>query len=191
MVKFTLTICLSTLFSTFLFAQSGCPGCSVNLPANLPSDTVYLPTLPDGISGIYYETDISFRLPRTTTPVHAIDSTTPSGLTISKFEIVSIEGLPPGMFWQPNQFNFDMPSETDGCLKICGTPHEADSFKLIVTLRATVLFVAQEATFPMSLYIAPKVSNTNGFSMTNPEGCGSTTVTFTNNVPSNGVPGFS
>ncbi len=83
-----------------------------------------------------------------------------------------------------------MSTETDGCIKICGTPSTSDSFELIVTLKATVLFFAQEATFPLSLYIAPKVSNTDGFSLTNPEGCGSTTVTFTNNVPSGGASGF-
>lgn len=173
-----------------LQAQSGCPGCAVTLPPGLPADTIYLPDLPDGVSGTYYEQDISFRLPQTTTPVNAIDSTTPPGLTISKFEIISIDGLPPGMYWQPNQFNFNIPNQTDGCIKICGTASTSDSFELIVKLKATILFISQEATFPMSLYIAPKVSNTVGFAMTDPEGCGSTTVTFSNNVPSNGVSGF-
>jgi hypothetical protein len=190
MFKFTLTVWISLLFSLLLQAQTGCPGCAVMVPAGLPADTVFLPDLPDGTAGSLYNEDISFRLPKTTTPVNAIDSTTPPGLTISKFEIVSIDGLPPGMYWQPNKFNFDMSTETDGCIKICGTPSTSDSFELIVTLKATVLFFAQEATFPLSLYIAPKVSNTDGFSLTNPEGCGSTTVTFTNNVPSGGASGF-
>lgn len=190
MLRSTLAICISLLFSVLLEAQTGCPGCAVSVPAGLPADTVYLPALPDGVAGTYYDQDISFRLPKTTTPVNAIDSTTPPGLTISKFEIVSIDGLPPGMYWQPNKFNFDVSTETDGCIKICGTATTSDSFELIVTLKATVLFFAQEATFPMSLYIAPKVSNTVGFSLTDPEGCGSTTVSFTNNVPSGGADGF-
>lgn len=190
MLKAIPSICISTLFSFILQAQSGCPGCAVGVPAGLPADTVYLPHLADGVAGTPYDTEISFRLPKTSTPVHAIDSTTPPGLTISKFEIVSIDGLPPGMYWQPNKFTFNMSTETDGCLKFCGTPSISDSFKLIVTLKATVFFLAQEATLPISLYIAPKVSNTDGFSLTGPEGCGSTTVTFTNNVPSAGGSGF-
>lgn len=187
----TLTIWMTLFFTCLLKAQTGCPGCTVSVPTGLPADTVYLPDLADGTVGSMYNENISFRLPKTTNPVHAIDSTTPPGLNISKFEIVSIDGLPAGMYWQPNKFTFDMNSETDGCIRICGTPYQSDSFELIVTLKATVLFLAQEATFPMSLYIAPKVSNTVGFSMTDPEGCGSTTVTFTNHVPSGGADGFS
>jgi PKD repeat protein len=190
MRNITLTIWIITFFSVFAHAQTGCPGCAVNVPPGLPADTVYLPDLPDGVAGTAYDFDLSFRLPKTTTPVNAIDSTTPPGLNISKFDIVSIDGLPAGLYWQPNKFSFNTASETDGCIKICGTPYSSDSFELTVTLRATVFFIEQEATFPMSLYIAPKVSDTEGFSMLDPEGCGSTTVTFTNNIPSGGMSGF-
>ncbi|MBK6998270.1 MAG: T9SS type A sorting domain-containing protein [Lewinellaceae bacterium] len=192
MRQLLLTICFSALFfSTIFHAQTGCPGCVVNVPASFPADTIYLPDLPDGVKGTPYNEDVSFRLPKTTTPVNAIDSTTPPGLTITKFEILAIDGLPPGLYWQLNQSVFDPATQTDGCIKICGTPLETDSFELTVTLKATVFILTQESTFPMSLYIAPKVSTTDGFSITNPIGCGSTTVTLTNNVPSNGDAGFS
>ena len=192
MRQLLLTICLSTFFFTPIFhAQTGCPGCVVNVPAGFPADTIYLPDLPDGVKGTPYDRDVSFRLPKTTTPVNAIDSTTPPGLTITKFEIVSVDGLPPGLYWQLNQSVFDPETQTDGCMKICGTPLETDSFELIVKLKATVFILSQESTFPMSLYIAPKVSTTDGFSITNPTGCGSNTVAFTNNVPSNDQDGFS
>lgn len=190
MRTFTLIALFASLFSHFVQAQTGCPGCSVNVPAGLPADTVYLPALPDGQVGTPYDQDLSFRLPKTTNPVHAIDSTTPPGLTISKFDIVSVDGLPAGMYWQPNKFTFDMSTETDGCVKFCGTPYQSDTFHLVVTLKATVVLFAQEATFPMTLYIAPKVSNTTGFSMSNPEGCGETTVSFTNHIASEGHAGF-
>lgn len=190
MRTFTLIVLFATIISS-LQAQTGCPGCSVSVPAGLPADTIYLPSLPDGTVGSAYNEDISFRLPKTTNPVHAVDSTTPPGLTISKFEILSVDGLPAGMYWQPNKFTFDMNTETDGCVKFCGTPYESDTFHLVVTLKATVFLLAQEATFPMTLYIAPKVSNTAGFSMTDPEGCGETTVEFTNHIASQGHAGFS
>ncbi len=180
----------SALFIGSLRAQTGCPGCTLNLPAGLPADTLYLQSLPDGEKGTYYDHDLSFRMPKTTTPVHAIDSTTLPGLTISKIEIISIDGVPPGLHWQPNQWIFETANQTDGCVKFCGTPSVSDSFVMTVKIKATVLFLTQEATFPLKIYIAPKVSTTQGFTMTNVTGCGSTTVTFENNIPSGGVPGF-
>jgi len=170
-------------------AQTGCPGCTVNLPT-LPDDTLYLAPMPDGVIGQPYDADLSFRVPKTTTPVYAIDSTTPPGLPISKIEVVGVDGLPAGMFWEANQLIFETATETDGCVKFCGTPYESDSFIITVKLKATVLFITQETSFPLRLYIAPPTSNNDGFSMNNFTGCGPTTVTFTNNIPSNGDPGF-
>ena len=185
-----LSLCSLLLATWSLSAQSGCPGCMVNVPAGLPEDTIYLANIPDGLQGTVYDQDVSFRMPKTTTPVAAVDSTTPAGLTISKIEILAVEGLPAGLYWQPNQFIFEVGSQTDGCIKICGTPAVSDSFLLTVRVKATVLFLSKEASFPMRMYIAPKVSTTDGFSMTNFTGCDSTTVIFTNNIPSDGQPGF-
>lgn len=194
MLKNYLTL-LSFLFVLCIFnqisAQTGCPGCQINLPAGLPEDTVYLPAFPDGQVGVEYNQDISFRMPKTTTPVAAIDSTTPPGLTINSIEIVGVEGLPPGLSWEPSQFVFPVATQTDGCIKICGTPTVSDSFIVTVKLKATILFFSQEATFPLRIYIAPGTSQNDGFTMLNPVGCGSTTVEFTNNIPSGGNPGFS
>lgn len=185
-----LSFCLLALALNALSAQSGCPGCVINLPANLPADTLYLPPLPDAEKGTPYDRDISFRVPKTTTPVYAVDSVTPPGLTISKIEIVGIEDMPPGLSWEASKTVFETAVETDGCIKICGTPFVSDSFVMTVRLKATVLIFNQEASFPIRLYVAPKSSTTTGFSMTGVDGCGSTTVTFQNNVPSNGVTGF-
>ncbi len=177
-------------FITALNAQTGCPGCTVNLPAGLPADTLFLQDLPDGEHGMYYSHDLSFRMPKTTTPVHAVDSTTPAGLPISKIEIISIGGLPPGLHWEPNQWVFETDTQTDGCVKFCGTPTQTDTFVMTVTVKATVLFFSQETSFPLVLYVAPKISTTEGFTMTNFTGCGSAEVSFSNNIPSGGLPGF-
>lgn len=184
-----LLLCLSAFGANMLSAQIGCPGCQTSLPP-LPADTLYLENLPDGEQGQYYDHNISFRVPKTTTPVHAVDSLTPAGLPISKIEIVSLEGLPPGLNWQPSQWTFQTASETDGCIRICGTPQTSDSFFLTVKLKATVFVITQEASFPMNLYIAPPTVSNDGFSMSNYIGCGSTTVTFTNNHPSDDNPNF-
>lgn len=190
MRQIALSLLLGLLAATPIFAQIGCPGCQTSLPA-LPADTLYLQNLPDGEQGQTYDHDISFRVPKTTTPVNAVDSVTPPGLPISKIEIVSLEGLPPGLNWQPSQWSFQTDSETDGCIRICGTPEVADSFVLTVKLKATVFIITQEASFPMSLYIAPPTVSNDGFSMANYTGCGNATVSFTNNHPSGGNPEYS
>ena len=103
---------------TCLSAQSGCPGCIVDVPAGLPDDTLFLAPIPDGTLGSAYDQDISFRVPKSTTPVNAIDSITPPGLPISKIEIVGVDGLPAGLFWEANQTVFETATLTDGCIKI-------------------------------------------------------------------------
>ncbi len=186
-----LSLCFFVFILDVLNAQSGCPGCVIGLPAGLPEDTLYLPVFPDGEKGTPYNADISFRVPKTTTPVNAVDSTTPPGLPISKIEIVGIDDMPPGLFWEASQMVFQTATETDGCIKICGIPTTSDSFVMIVKLKATVLIFNQETSFPIRLYVAPKVSTTAGFTMSDVVGCGSTTVTFTNNIPSDSMAGFS
>lgn len=190
MRQLLLSFCFILAALTVLPAQSGCPGCLLNLPAGLPDDTLYLPPLPDGVKGTPYNQDISFRVPKTTTPVHAVDTTTPPGLPISKIEIVGIEDMPPGLFWEASQLVFETATQTDGCIKICGTPSKSDSFVMTVKLKATVFIFSQESSFQIRLYVAPKTSSTDGFAMSNITGCGSTTVTFTNNIPSGGNTGF-
>lgn len=185
-----LLLCFCAFGAFSLSAQIGCPGCQTNLPPGLPADTLFLQNLPDGEKGLPYDEDIAFRVPKTTTPVHAVDSTTPAGLPISKIEILSVEGLPPGLNWEPSQWEFQTDQETDGCIRICGTPTTSDSFLLLVKIKATVFVITQEASFPMKLYIAPPTVTNDGFSMTNYTGCGSTTVSFVNNHPSDGSPNF-
>jgi PKD domain/Secretion system C-terminal sorting domain len=184
-----LTLLFCSLFS-MLFAQIGCPGCVTQINPAFPADTLYLQAIPDGTYGVPYDQDISFRMPKTTTPVHAVDSTTPPNLPISKIEILGVDGVPPGLFWQPNQFVFETGTQTDG-IKLCGTPTQSDSFVLTVRLKATVFVIAQETSFPLKMYIGPKVSITEGFTMENFTGCAPLTTSFSNNIPSNGNAGYS
>lgn len=186
----TLLLSAGLFLAVSLAAQTGCPGCIVSLPNSLPADTLFLPALPDGEAGKVYNTNLSFRMPQTTTPVYAVDSTTPPGLTISEIEILAVEGLPAGLNWQPNQFIFNPTNQSDGCFRICGTPLQTDSFVLTVRLRAKVLFINQETSFPMRLYIAPPTSSNDGFTAVNTIGCGTTTVSFANSNPSGGQPGY-
>ena len=174
-----------------LYAQSGCPGCVVNLPADLPEDTIYLSSAADGQAGVYYESDLSFRMPKTTTPVNANDPDTPPGLGISQITITSVSNLPPGLAWEANQTVFDVSQETDGCVQFCGTPLIPGLYNVEVVVRAEILFLAQVSSFSFPILILPGTSVTEGFTLANNSGCGSVTAGFANNVPSEGREGYS
>jgi hypothetical protein len=171
-------------------AQVGCPGCNVSLPA-LPADTIFISDAPDGEAGQPYDHNISFRMPKTTTPVHETDPSTPPGLNISNIDIVAVVNVPPGLNWQPSQFSFNPSSQTDGCVKFCGTPLQPGLYNVEVFVTATVLTLNESTSFSFPIYIAPSTSTSAGFSMTNNSGCGEVAVSFQNNLPSNGVNGYS
>ncbi|MEO1713920.1 MAG: PKD domain-containing protein, partial [Bacteroidota bacterium] len=181
------------LFTLLVFAQlsyAQCPGCTVDLPT-LPEDTIYLGPAPDGQANAYYEADISFRMPKTTDPVSAVDPDIPPGLTLDDVEITGVTGLPLGLEWEANQTFFEVATETDGCVRLCGTPLVSDSFFVLVNLNATIFGITQTASFEFPLYVGPATTSNDGFSMSNNIACGSTTVEFTNNVPSDGQTGYS
>lgn len=191
MPKFFYSIAL-VLFAlsttTSIIAQ--CPGCIIDVPP-LSEDTIWLSDIPDGEVGMSYAEDMSFRLPKTTTPVNANDPDTPAGLTISEITITSLVNLPPGIQWTASQTVFDTAEETDGCIRLCGTPLVADTFEVEVNITAIVFGFPQNTSFTVPMVINPAMSSSDGFSMTNNIGCGTSTVEFSNNVISNGADGFS
>lgn len=188
---------LRTLLTTLLISstlwlsgQTGCPGCQITLP-DLPQDTIYLSAAPDGEAGQFYNGDMSFRLPRTTTPVNATDPNTPAGLPIDAFTILAVTGLPTGMRWEASQLEFVTSQQTDGCVKLCGTPYVPGLYTINVVIQARILFVTQQTAFSFPLLIAPAQTVAEGFTIVNSSGCGQVEATFINNVPSNGADGFS
>ncbi len=180
---------LSTFFAGQIIAQ--CPGCLINVPAGLPEDTIYLGAIPNATVGVYYEQDLSFRLPKTTDPVNANDPSIPAGLTIDEITINSLTNVPPGLAWEVDQDIYIPEDETDGCIRFCGTPFTADTFIVDVVIDAVVFGLTQSASFSMLMIVEPSGSQTDGFSMENNIGCGSVEVDFTNNIPSGGNDGYS
>ena len=187
----TLNWILFILPSGFLFAQSGCPGCEVTLPELIPEDTLFLSPAPNGQTGVYYEEDISFRMPLTTDPVAEADPTVPPGITINAVTINTLTNVPPGLGWELSGFEFDLPDQKDGCIRFCGTPLQPGLYMVEVVLTAEVFVISSTTSFAFPILIEPSVSQTEGFNLVNNSGCGAVEVVFENNVPSNGMEGFS
>ena len=186
-------ICLSLLncIGLTIYSQSGCPDCALSLPDTLGPDTIFLTAAPEGQAGVYYEGDVSFRLPKSTTPVAAVDPDVPPGIGISKITISGVSNVPPGLSWEASQLEFDTEELTDGCVRFCGTPLQPGLYLVDVTITARILVIEQNANVTIPILIRPAESMTDGFNMVNNSGCGSVEVAFENNVPSNGQAGFS
>lgn len=190
MKKITFFLLFFLAFAKWATAQTGCPDCIVTLSDTLPEDTIFLTAAPDGQVGQYYEADISFRMPKTTTPVAEVDPDVPAGLEISSITINSLSNIPPGLNWEISQTEFELETETDGCVRICGIPLQPGPYEVEVVLTATIFFIEETTSFSFPIFIAPAVSNTDGFTITNNSGCGEVTASFTNNVPSDSLDGF-
>jgi hypothetical protein len=184
----TLLVCMALFFavSMQLNAQS-CPTCTIILP-NMPVDTVYLDTFPNARQNEYYEEQLSFRLPMTTTPLIGLDTTQniPAGINLTAFSVQGISGLPLGMSFTldrplPARYDEAAPDTRDGCVTICGTPRQSGIFIVnISVLVETGILAPQPATIPLEFLVLPDTSA--GFSMANSNGCAPLTVSFTNNI---------
>lgn len=180
-------------FFCFLFGNlSGqvCNECIVDLPT-LPEDTLFLGAMPDGFVGTNYEAALNFRMPKTTTPVNAIDPGTPAGLDIEEITLLSINNLPTGLIWETVETEFFPDENTDGCIQFCGTPLVAGTYEVEVAIAAKISIITQTTAFRFVMVINPASSNTAGFSLSNNISCGPTEVEIINNIPSNGQGGIS
>ncbi len=178
--------------------QAQCPGCTINLPAGIPADTIVVDSLPSAIKSIYYEETMSFRLPYTTDPLAAVappGTSVPSGLSIDHFIIQSVTGLPPGLSWtgdRPNPMKYDetAPDTRDGCITLCGTPGASGTFTVNVNLEIQIQgFVFPSPPVPLEFIVEPDTNAT--FSTDTSAGCTPFNVTVSTLMPSNGNPGIS
>ena len=182
---------LACLFQNNIL-QAQCPGCTINLPAGIPADTIVVDTLPSAIKSIYYEEVMSFRLPYTTDPLAAVappGTSVPSGLSIDHFIIQSVTGLPPGLSWtgdRPNPMKYDetAPDTRDGCITLCGTPGASGTFTVNVNLEIQIQgFVFPSPPVPLEFIVEPDTNAT--FSTDTSAGCTPFNVTVSTLMPSN------
>ncbi|MEM8583338.1 MAG: PKD domain-containing protein [Bacteroidota bacterium] len=190
-MRLVFTLFLGILYAG-VYAQTGCPDCIISLPDTLPDDALYLDSLANGQAGSPYNETLSFRLPMTTTPIAESGEDIPSGIGLSRFEIEQVLGVPPGLNWElSNDVFMVSDGDTDGCVRICGTPIIAGSYLVEVQLRAFAGPISSPASVFVPLTIEQQVVNNDGFSIINASACGEVTAEFVNNNPSNGQDGFS
>ncbi len=179
----TLLLALFIGFAGSIFAQ--CPNCTINLPP-MPVDTVYLDTFPDATQNQYYEEQISFRLPMTTTPLAVLQPGVPSGISLSAFQVLGISGLPLGMSFildrpLPAVYDETAPDTRDGCVTICGTPLQSGTFTVnISVLVETGILAPESAIIPLTFIVQPDTSAS--FSVDVSNGCSPLEVNITNNI---------
>jgi PKD repeat protein len=177
------------LLAVFSFSQATaqCPNCTIAVPAGIPSDTVYLDSFPHAQRNQYYEQQASFRFPYTTTPLAALRPGTLSGVALQSFTIVGISGLPLGLSWKLDQptpavYNQSSPATRDGCVTVCGTPLQAGTFTVNISiLVATGITAPQAAVIPITFVVLPDSAGA-GFTLAPGLGCQPLTVNFTNLV---------
>ena len=139
---------------------------------------IYPNSLPSGIVGQSYGTDVTFVMPLDTL-----------GYNFTNFDILSVS-LPVGLTWQCNNSatncNYNPQVSQYGCVHINGTPLLTGQYTIDITVIAD-LTVVQGYPFTFQIYMEVLPSTTsvsnNGFDMTGSSGCAPITVDFTNNNP--------
>lgn len=164
-----------------LLGQTGCPNCQIDTGCfDAAGPTLCPATLPDGVQGQYYDTDVTFWMPQNFT-YQSIN------ITLQQIVITGVAGLPQGLSWQPNNANMTYvitsnPSSQRGCVKICGTPAIPGNFTITVNVTATVQTPlgqqVQPQSFTLNLHIAPQSGGNPFFTFNPASGCDAATVTF-------------
>ncbi|MCH2044111.1 MAG: T9SS type A sorting domain-containing protein [Saprospiraceae bacterium] len=189
-----------SIFAIFAFmmslqplATAQCPtACTTVLPADVQAvvDTIHLDTFPNGQKGVPYDENLSFRLPHTTGPLVAFGA--PPNIDINRFTISDVVGLPVGMSYQldkalPATYDATAPATRDGCVRICGTPVQAGVFNVIIKASVNVAILGDvDQDIPLVFIVEPDSSA--AFFSSSTFACDSATISFTNNIASNGDP---
>jgi len=194
-LTFILFLVISFFYLTQVEAQ--CPGCitDMNFTISPAAPGITPDSLPDGIAGQFYDTDVNFYLPAQFT------HSSGTNVTLNKLEVLSVSGLPFGLSFQSSSANNTFfpsqnpPTTEHGCAKICGTPVFPGQYSMVVFVRAYVNTVIGNQTsddsFILPIKILPGGSGNASFTAYNTTGCGHVTASFETNLPSNGKPGFS
>lgn len=182
---------LLACIAAFSYAQTGCPGCVIDVNCNIPGGGLCPDSLPGATYGQPYSEDITFYLPN-----QVFVSQLGQNCTLLNLRIDAVSGLPFGITWECNNSqngcNYVPANSNLGCVRICGTPiANPGIYNITVFCTGTVdagIFGNQSGpqNFNFQMVVFPDTTTNSGFGMSPALGCAPLTVAFTNNFPSNG-----
>jgi len=134
--------------------------------ANMPG---LFPTPADGIDtgmvGAAYVQDFTIIIPADTTV--AIPPAPPTTVSVNTVTITGIGGLPPGLAYACDISSCIWPGNTNGCFRIDGTPTQAGTFTVTVTVVANVTALGFPVDAPpQDIVYTLEVTGTGGCVMT-------------------------
>lgn len=193
LIKFFLLASISLFLSLPTQAQ-----CVIDSTVADSLPGIYPAMAPNAIGCNFYDTDVTFVFPEDTiVNVFGV----PRRLPFLSFEILDIAGLPQGLEWECNldscfyDFSPGGPGDSIGCIRIFGTPTVPGLYPLSVSARAAVLFLGsptfENTTLEYSILVEPCQFNSDCYEYTVSSNCLPATVEMSNNIPSNGNPGYS
>ncbi|MEM7660409.1 MAG: hypothetical protein AAF399_30175, partial [Bacteroidota bacterium] len=166
----------------------------------IDGDGIYPDTLAPVVGCQPFEQQVTFVFPRDTT---ASIGGTPVTFPFQFFRIDSISGLPAGVDWacdlspdceylvHPDSANVD----TVGCISLFGTPTIPATYPLQVWVTAQVIIFGTPGDNPTSfnfpLTVQPCEFTGSCYTLNLSANCEPASLSFTNEVPSNGNPGYS
>ncbi len=136
--------------------------------------------LPNGTTGIYYETFLTFYM-----PASVVDPGSGVEATLNTIVIAGVAGLPFGMTWQsnsPNNTYYPSQGENLGCASLCGTPILPGEYEVVITVNveATAFGFNQSLTesFTLPLTIEQGEGSNATFNYDVLVGCGEVNSNF-------------
>jgi hypothetical protein len=139
MKKFTIILLLTIAAK---FTQAQCSACTpVSCSSTKPTGGL-CNELPDDTAGQYYESVVSFFMPKVLTdPTTLAQCSGCSSVTLKKIKVVGVQGLPPGLGYSlSNGGIYDVANNDSlGCMNVCGTPIAPGVYYLVVNLLADVI----------------------------------------------------
>jgi len=179
------------IFLTSASAFAQCTTCTPDYTCVASGYPILCPeTLPDGTTGVAYETTATFNMPGTVTdPSSGVDA------SLESITITSITGLPYGLTLTPSNPDgtyYPASGENYGCATICGTPLAAGQYyvSINVAVVASAFGFTQtlNETFSLPLTIIQGIGGGNpSFSTTETTGCAPLTVDVINTISGPGV----
>ncbi|MDX2285008.1 MAG: T9SS type A sorting domain-containing protein [Bacteroidia bacterium] len=172
------------------------------IPAqNLPATPgIYPDSLPAATGCQPYQFDVSFVLPRDTTVTFAGQNLT---FPFISFTVKEVQGLPQGLQWECNKAPACLyvvhPDsavvDTVGCIRVSGTPTVPATYNITVLIDAVVVIFGTPTvnpfTYEIPLVVTPCQFTGDCYTLSLNTNCAPAILDLDNNVPSNGISGFS